>query len=44
MYLKSMRGVYIRVFKDSGKKGDYRDGKIFVNMAEMSTRTWYRRG
>lgn len=44
MYLKPTRRIYIKEFKDSGEKGDYRDGKIPINMAETRARSGYRRG
>lgn len=32
-----MREIFIKELKDSGKKDNYRDGKILANMAEVST-------
>lgn len=37
------KNLFEREFKDFGEKGDYREGKSFVKMVEMSIRNRYRR-
>ena len=43
MFKGNGKNLFEREFKDSGEKGDYREGKSLAKMAEMSTRNRYRR-